>query len=99
VTKPVPARNPFYLVLIVAGVLFALTAFAYFTMALRQVRSTDELSVGLMSWLDRHGLKALIFELLVLAIATFGAMGTDEYWRRRAEPAADDDLRKDQSSP
>jgi hypothetical protein len=33
----------------------------------------------------RHGEAALMIELAFLAAFTFGAIGTDEYWQRRAK--------------
>ena len=37
-----------------------------------------------MAWMDRHGNTALLAELALLGVCTFGAIGTDEYWQRRA---------------
>ncbi len=82
--KPQSATNPFYAVLIVAGVLFLITAFAYFTMAVREANGAVPTAHGLTSLLARHGMTALIAELALLAVATFGAIGTDDYWNRRA---------------
>lgn len=48
---------------------------------------------------DNYGFTALMIELAVLAGATFAAIGTDEYWQRRAHPEAtlgkDDEAGKD----
>jgi hypothetical protein len=87
--KPSAAFNPFYALLLVAGVVFAITACAYGVMAARFVEpaaaSTPSSSgQGLLNFLDRHGFTLLLVELLVLAAATFAAIGTDEYWTRRA---------------
>jgi hypothetical protein len=38
---------------------------------------------GLVAFLDAHGVSLLMGELAVLAVVTFAAMGTDEYWTRR----------------
>lgn len=81
--KPTPA-NPFYVLLLIVGVLFALTACAYFVMALRG--ASPELSASphrLIAFLEKYGLTALIVELVVLAVATLGAIATDNYWERR----------------
>jgi hypothetical protein len=83
--------NPFYGLLIVVGVTFALTAVAYGVMAWREaatVRAADEHSSSaekhpLTDWMSRHGNTALVIELSLLAVCTFGAIGTDEYWQRR----------------
>jgi hypothetical protein len=87
--KRLEAINPFYIVLVVVGILFALTACAYGVMALRAVavRSGEASASGqsLMQFLDRYGMWVMIGELAVLALATFGAIGTDDYWTRRAQ--------------
>jgi hypothetical protein len=78
-------KNPFYALLVVVGVLFSLTACAYFVMTLQG--ANPELvrdSQGWMAVLEEHGLAILLVELAVLAVATFGAIGTDDYWTRQA---------------
>jgi hypothetical protein len=77
--------NPFYGLLLVAGVLFVVTATAYGVMYVQEIHGAA--SVGehpLMIWLEQHGNAALLAELALLAVGTFGAIGTDEYWQRRA---------------
>lgn len=71
--------NPFYPLLVAAGVLFTVTATAYGVMAFTDVRGglPDPAEGGLLVALDRHGLKLLAAELLVLAIATVGAIASD----------------------
>jgi hypothetical protein len=84
--------NPFYALLVVAGISFALTATAYGVMAFREARppaanrEQDAAAADhpLMSWMGQHGEAALICELTFLAVCTFGAIGTDDYWQRRA---------------
>ena len=80
--------NPFYALLLVAGVIFAVTACAYGVMAFRavapQAGQASPSGEGLMRLLDRYGLWLLLGEIVVLAIATFGAIATDDYWRKRA---------------
>jgi hypothetical protein len=97
VSKPQSATNPFYVLLIIAGVLFVITACAYFTMAVREAGGAVREAGGAVreagggsgpdhsfgALVSRYGLTALIAELILLAIATFGAIGTDEYWSRR----------------
>ncbi|MDX1947584.1 MAG: hypothetical protein SFU86_19450 [Pirellulaceae bacterium] len=85
--RPKPV-NPFYPALIVAGVVFAITACAYGAMTVRGLdpRLADER--GLMALLDRHGVAILIVQLVVLAILTCLAIGTDDFWTRRAEARA-----------
>lgn len=81
-------RNPFYAVLVIAAVLFCLTAFAYGAMAARALQPTrlGEASASgtqLMAWIDRHGFRLMLIQLAVLAIATVAAITTDEYWEKR----------------
>jgi hypothetical protein len=38
-----------------------------------------------MDFLAQHGTVLLVIELAVLAILTAGAIGTDEFWSRRAD--------------
>jgi hypothetical protein len=84
--------NPFYGLLLAAGIAFALTAFAYGVMAFRDrdMRALAATPAGatspehpLMAWMSRHGEAALMTELAVLAVGTFAAIGTDDYWQRR----------------
>jgi hypothetical protein len=83
--------NPFYSLLLAAGIIFAVTATAYGVMAFREARPPAAgMSVAattsthpLMAWMSKHGETALISELAFLAVFTFGAIGTDEYWQRR----------------
>ena len=89
------SANPFYVLLVLAGMLFAITATAYGVMAFREARPAEKAGATdastdatrehpLMAWMNRHGEKALLMELTLLALCTFAAIGTDEYWQRRA---------------
>jgi hypothetical protein len=83
--------NPFYSLLLAAGIAFALTATAYVVMAFREARPRPMDAVvtektaehPLMAWMSDHGEAALLTELGFLAVFVFGAIGTDEYWQRR----------------
>jgi hypothetical protein len=84
--------NPFYSLLLIAGIAFALTATAYGVMAFREARpapidaaagSEDTTEHPLMAWMSQHGETALLTELGFLAVFVFGAIGTDDYWQRR----------------
>lgn len=86
------SSNPFYALLVIAGLAFAITATAYGVMAFREreTRPTEFVHADvstvehpLMSWMSRHGEAALMTELAILAVCTFGAIGTDDYWQRR----------------
>lgn len=81
------AVNPFYVLLVLAGIVFSISACAYGVMAWRAIRvgpaATDEAATGLLTFMDQHGGKLLAGELVILGVATFGAMATDGYWSRR----------------
>jgi hypothetical protein len=82
------SANPFYALLIVAGISFVVTATAYCVMAYRERESVRaNAATGpehpLMAWMREHGEIALTGELAVLAVGTVGAIGTDDYWQRR----------------
>ena len=91
-SQPKPT-NPFYIVLLIAGVLFVVTACAYVVMTVK-ARDTNASgqenpsSKRFVEIVDRYGFAALMIELGVLAGATFAAIGTDDYWTRRAEREA-----------
>lgn len=100
--KKAEAFNPFYAMLLVVGIVFAITAFAYCVMTVRGVggslamadESTAEhsqLGLDLMALLDRHGLWIMLAQLALLGVATFGAIFTDDYWTRRAARQRADD--------
>jgi hypothetical protein len=83
--------NPFYVLLVIAGMSFAITATAYVVLAFREARpiaTADSTGISnqvhpLMVWMSRHGEAALLAELGFLAVFTFAAIGTDSYWQRR----------------
>jgi len=93
------SANPFYVLLVIAGLSFAITATAYGVMAFRDARPRNEAAAmasttseanpehPLMQWMRRHGEVALLSELGALAICTFAAIGTDTFWQRRAQAA------------
>ena len=82
------AINPFYALLVVFGIAFAVTACAYSVMTLKAVRPGDaQESTGgtaLLAFIDQHGGQLMGGELALLAVATVGAIATDRYWMRRA---------------
>ncbi len=91
------SSNPFYLLLVIAGLSFVITATAYVVMAFRDARPAEERAAAttsaanvehpLMVWMRHHGDAALLTELGFLAVFTFAAIGTDSYWQRRARAA------------
>jgi hypothetical protein len=89
------ATNPFYVILLVAGVLFFLTASTYFVMTLRQDRIGRQTqgivqTSGLMEFMDQRGGQLLAAELVLLAACTAAAMASDGYWSRRQQRKAEE---------
>jgi hypothetical protein len=87
-------RNPFYLLLGIVGFLFTITAMSYCMAVLRGVRPDRAAATRahpVQQLMDRHGTAILVGELLVLAIATVGAVAVDHMagGRERAARAAD----------
>ena len=74
-----PPRNPFYALLGIAGFAFTITAAAYCVAVLRGVRPAAETGGRhpLDQLMDLHGTTILSAELVVLAIATVGAVWVD----------------------
>lgn len=78
--------NPFYVVLVVAGVAFVVTACAYGVMAVKQLHvsyvSIEQVQAdaSFVSFMDEHGATVMMMELVVLGVATFAAIGTDRFW-------------------
>jgi hypothetical protein len=87
-SKPLKTANPFYPVLLIVGLVFAVTACAYGVMAVNFLSPAQVMENapegGLLAFLDRHGMTLLLSELGVLAVVTFAAIATDDYWTRRA---------------
>jgi hypothetical protein len=88
--------NPFYPLLGIVGFAFTITAASSCVAVLRGVRpeTAREAPSSLERLLDRHGTALLAGELVVLAIATVGAVATDHAAgrrdaARRSPPGAD----------
>ena len=97
------ATNPFYVLLVLVGVLFFVTASAYGVMMVQQLHVRDLPDEGpagrpLLRWLDEHGAVLLLSELAVLGLATAAAIGTDQYWARRAALPGDLVTKREQES-
>ena len=96
--------NPFYIVLGVVGFLFTITAASYCLSVLRSVRPETAAAQQvhpLEELMDRHGTSLLIGQLVVLAIATVGAVAVDHIVGervRRARFADRNTLDRDNSS-
>ncbi|HAY81947.1 MAG TPA: hypothetical protein DCY79_19260 [Planctomycetaceae bacterium] len=80
-------NNPFYFLLVIVGCAFALTACAYFVMTTmaRDATTWQEVDSGgpLMAWMDQYGFTLMVVELALLAVFTFAAIATDEYWTKK----------------
>ena len=93
--------NPFYVLLVLIGIAFTLTACAYGVMAFKVVRTKERAAdqpagAALLTYLDEHGAFLMTVELALLAACTAAAMATDRYWIRRdakrgGEPHRDND--------
>jgi len=84
--------NPFYILLVLLGIVFLVTACAYGVMAYRAISPALARQADvhpLTEFLDEHGMVLLGVELVLLALASFAAMGLDR-WR---------DLRKPDDTP
>lgn len=82
-----PPANPFYFLLVLVGVAFALTATAYLVMTYQRLspvapQQVSESGRGLLDFMDRHGFATMMWEVGLLAILTFAAMATDSYRSR-----------------
>jgi hypothetical protein len=77
--------NPFYALLVPAGLVFVVTVFAYGYMAFQAVNAVRaeagvHASHPLFQWLRANGDTTLLVELAVLAVLTVGAIATDRFW-------------------
>jgi len=82
-----PYRNPFYALLVVVGILFVITVFAYGFMAFQSVHASPVdiaryRDHSLWVWLRTYGTTAVLTELVVLAVLSFAAMGTEKFWEQ-----------------
>jgi hypothetical protein len=101
VAKSKEPVNPFYVLLVVIGTAFLVTACAYGLMAARAAHpgagrgavDAARPAAGehpLLTFLDGHGAELLTWELIALGVATTAAMGLDRYrWRQQADRAQD----------
>jgi hypothetical protein len=92
VTRRKQPFNPFYALLVIVGVTFTITACAYALMMVRATRPDRDYAAefglskegGLMKLLDERGMEIMGVEVLLLAVATVGAIGLDQ-WRGKRE--------------
>jgi hypothetical protein len=85
------ATNPFYVVLMVVGVAFALTASAYgWSARLKLDPQQFDRNEAFIQIMDDYGIPAMVVELGLLTVLTFLAIGTDDFWEKRAQRASSD---------
>jgi hypothetical protein len=78
-----PRFNPFYVLLVVLGIAFSISALMYGVMTWVALRGDEEAARSpFFVFMERHGGVLLTVELVLLALATFAAIGTDSYWQR-----------------
>ncbi len=85
----------FYVLLIVTGVVFAITACGFSVMTFTDVQGPgilgepSDAAAGspsehpLFKFLDQYGMQLLLIELALLAVATVGCIATDTWYERR----------------
>ncbi len=79
------AANPFYVLLVIVGIVFGLTACAYGVMTVKMSTAAgiaENASSPTVQFLSEHGLTLLMVQIAVLAVTTFAAMATDSYWTK-----------------
>jgi hypothetical protein len=98
--------NPFYALLVIVGVAFTITACAYALMMVRATNSERNYAAefglsdndsGLMTLLDERGMEIMGVEVLLLALATVGAMGLDQYRSGRDDANPGDPRRNNET--
>jgi hypothetical protein len=97
---PRPRRNLFYPLLGIVGFVFTITAASYCVSVLRGIRpeTAGQEPHALQQLMDRHGTSILVGELVVLAIATVGAVGLDHVEGERIRAAREAERRREADS-
>ena len=91
--KPKP-KNPFYILLMVVGTAFALTATGFGAMTVRMGQSVQATDGD--KFFATYGMWIMGAELTLLTLLTFAAIATDDYWMRGA---ADEETSDAENSP
>jgi len=99
-SKSKEPANPFYVLVVIASVVFVITACGYGTMTYRAIAPGAGQGANeheLMKFLDEYGMQFMAGELLLLGACTFGAMwldrfraGQSEEWTGRKPGGADE---------
>ncbi|WP_254508702.1 hypothetical protein [Anatilimnocola floriformis] len=77
--------NPFFAFLVIVGLVFAFTACAYTVMSFQNLDPHTVDQPGMSQLMKQHGLMILAVELGLLTVLTIAAIGTDDFWTKRAE--------------
>lgn len=75
-------RNPFYVLVALSGIAFAITACAYGVMTVQMLNMANggpRVQSRLLEFLDERGGVVLMVELAVLAVSSVGAISLDSY--------------------
>ncbi len=86
--SPRKPTNPIFVLLVLAGIAFLVTALAYGVMMVRTSRpvaGSVESNPALMQFMQTRGNQLILIELAVLGVLTVVAIGSDGYWERRAK--------------
>jgi len=81
--------NPFYVLCVIVGVAFTLTACGYGLLMIRTNRGLpaagDDVAAPhpLLALLDRHGMTILVVEVVLLAVISIAAITLDHYRGKR----------------
>jgi hypothetical protein len=85
-------RNPFYLLLLIASLLFVLTCLAYGVVPILEQKAAEAGQLpppsAFREALDADGWKWILYELAAMAVFAFCSMGLDRYRSLREERAA-----------
>ena len=86
-SKPVKVNNPFYILLMIVGVVFGFTALGYGVMSVKMLEPSklEARDSAFIEFFDEHGTMLFLVELALLAVLTLLAITTDGYWTRLAE--------------
>lgn len=82
------AFNPFYVLLVILGVIFGITACMYGVMTVKMstaIGVAANANSPVLTLMSEHGLTILLVELALLGLACFAAMATDSYWTKDAK--------------
>lgn len=82
---PPQKTNPFYVLLVLVGITFSVTACSYLVLMLRDSEGVRTAPTGLLGFLDRHGLVVMGTEIAILAFATLAAILSEPYWNPEPE--------------